>query len=1184
MSRTELKLLVKCDPDSIGLNSENAGKCFGFGTPQPLLVFEPIVHSQRFYVVLPFFAAPMNLNRRRFIGGTSAGITAAGIAAQLESSSATPQDPFAPPEPGQVAEFFDKGKQHVLPPWAFEPFIQTNVDNPDPLLAKYHASPLWIVPPTAKPADLKTWDELRNAATPTKPIAPFAGDPANPKPWNDSLPVGMVLHGTAVEWNGDLIGGNMKHLEKVWDDASSTWKSTWGPAASAWEAMAERVKPDSDPDNPAASLNTYGITDPGNWGKFPNSPENPENAHVQCYKIQAYEQSLRLHERMLPTMLYTYQGRVPGPTFRFRHGMPAVVRFENLLQTEISVHHHGGHNPTHSDGFPTYYVLQGQARDYLYPNILPLRFHDEGGDPKMGRNEIDFGEGQSTTWYHDHALDATAFNVSHGLAGFALWFDDLELKLIRNGVLPGYGYKKAEGDVNERKSLSGLDPNIPEEKKQLEKEWKQVKKQFPKAYWVQRRFKPRREHEPDRLDQDLFYTEPQTPYFNPYDLPIVLQDRIINTQTGQIVYDSNGHNGYIGNVQLINGRPWPTIEVKRRKYRLRLLDGSNARIYRLRFLDSDTFQLNRNPDGTMEPAPITDIQLENESKNVLRIGKDSWLYPMPQEVNDILLNMANRADVIVDFGKIYEEFVQKHPEHKGKKVELYLVNTMPQFDGRGPKGKLEEDAGDPNVFPLPFELSPRNPVVLNLVNAGKIPATLLGAGPLGQMRELNQPIGLIKFVIEDDAGEGADASIDESTVLRPRHAIPDDEVMAVREFVFERGKGAWMVNARFYDPTISNASPIIGIKEQPFQVPTGDPNAPPILKPSLTYAEEWVLRNGGGGWWHPIHMHLEGHQLVGYEKDFAADGIVGPDGILGARAQVDMAGLPTWEELAGKYGFDTLAPPNGRLPDNVQILRDLVVGTVHIDSLLKNQNGLRSFVAAKRINLESQAAFLAGDWNSPAVAYSKVREWYLSLSEQAKWYIGPWSIEQYYAPEIALNPAFKILLERPGFGASLMPVVYKKEGLKEAFTTMPGAVKSIWDGLYAIRTQWAADLVANHDTQALGPNTAARIRMRFRTWSGPLAFHCHNVEHEDMRMMMNFEPTMSGEVTEVNKHDPDVYPTARTHGQHVTDLRTNPHAIGEMPWESVDGLPSYRWEERPVPETQVDRTSDPLIKPRDPKK
>ena len=1119
----------------------------------------------------------MNLNRRRFIGGTSAGITAAGIAAQLESSAATPQDPFAPQEPGQIAQFFDKGKQHVLPSWAFSPFIQTNADNPDPLLAKRHASPLWIVPPTAKPTTQKTWNELTGSALPNSPVAPFAGDPNALKPWNDPLPVGKVTHGTAVEWNGDLIGGNKKI------DANG---KDWVPASSAWEAMAERVKPDLDAEGAFESPNTYGITDPGNWGKFRSHGAPPADAPVQCYKIQAYEQSIRVHEKLLPTMFYTYQGRVPGPTFRFRHGMPAVVRFENLLQTEISVHHHGGHNPTHSDGFPTYYVLQGEARDYLYPNILPLRFHEENGDPNTGRNEIDFGEGQSTTWYHDHALDATAFNVSHGLAGFALWFDDLELKLIREGVLPGYGLKRDQANVVTRPSLSALDPNIPAEKTQLEEAWKQVEAESTNAYWVQRHKLPRGEHEPAGLDPDLFYTEPQTPYFNPYDLPLVLQDRILNTETGQIVYDSNGHNGYIGNVQLINGRPWPTIEVKRRKYRLRLLDGSNARIYRLRFLDSDAFRLEANPDGTLEPAPITDLELEANSKKVLRIGKDSWLYPMPQEVNDILLNMANRADVIVDFGKIYDDFIRKHPEQAGKKVEIYLVNTMPQFDGRGPKGKLEEDAGDPNVFPLPFVLNPSNPVVINMFNAGILPPTLLGAGPLGQMRELNKPIGLIKFVIENDVGEGDDASIDETTVLRPRHAIPDDDVMAVREFVFERGKGAWMVNARFYDPTISNANPIIGIKGQPFKVPTGDPKATPKEKPSLTYAEELVLRNGGGGWWHPIHIHLEGHQLVGYEKDFVADGVVGPDGILGARAQADMAGLPKWPELAGKYGFDTLAPPNGSLPENIQVLRDLVVGEVHIASLKKNQQALKEFITANKIELNpAQQAFIDTDWTQPAVTYKQVRDWYVSLSDPgAKAPIGHWSLEQYYAPEINQNPAFKILLERPGFGASLMPVVFKKEGLGAALRTMPTMVKSMWDGLFAIRTQWASDLVANHDTQALGPNTAARIRMRFRTWSGPLVFHCHNVEHEDMRMMVNFEPTMCGMVDQRNEHDPDIYPTARTHGQHVTDLRTNPHAIGEMPWESVGGSPSYRWEERPVPETQVDRSRDPLIPPREPAK
>ncbi len=32
--------------------------------------------------------------------------------------------------------------------------------------------------------------------------------------------------------------------------------------------------------------------------------------------------------------------------------------------------------------------------------------------------------------------------------------------------------------------------------------------------------------------------------------------------------------------------------------------------------------------------------------------------------------------------------------------------------------------------------------------------------------------------------------------------------------------------------------------------------------------------------------------------------------------------------------------------------------------------------------------------------------------------------------------------------------------------------------------------------------------MKFRTWLGPFVFHCHNLEHEDMRMMYNFDPVL----------------------------------------------------------------------------
>jgi len=617
-----------------------------------------------------------------------------------------------------------------------------------------------------------------------------------------------------------------------------------------------------------------------------------------------------------------------------------------------------------------------------------------------------------------------------------------------------------------------------------------------------------------------------TPYFNPYDLPIVLQDRVIDQDTGQIVYDSNGHNGYIGNTQLVNGVPWPVCTVKRRKYRLRILDGSNSRIYRLRFLDSDTFGLRPtgNPNGEREPAIIPDATLEAQSMEFLRIGKDSWLWPLGLKRKSLIINMANRADIIVDFKSWYQDAKDKGRLTPEGNAEFYLVNTMPQFDGRGPKTKLAEDAGDPNVFPLPFTVDPRNPVVGNMIADGAIPAAFLAPGPQGQATELNQPIGLVKFVITADVGEGDDATIDETSILRPRHRIKDEEVMAVREFIFERGKGAWMINSRFYDPTICNANPIIGIKGQKFLEPDGTkPVSERRELPSLTYAEEWILRNGGGGWWHPIHIHLEGHQLVGYEKDFEADGLVGVDGILGAAAQAQMAALPIWDDLVGKFGLGKLQT------------------------------------------------------TPPMTALTNISN---ALTKPAKGDLLP--------TYVSANPLLETALAAPFPGTALFVQLRSGPTITTALAALPAGMRAqaeaILDGLDQLRLQWTGEMVGNHDTQALGPNTVARIRMRFRTWTGPLVFHCHNVEHEDMRMMVNFEATMSGKCNELNQHDPNVAPTARSHGQDVTDLLTNPTAVGELPWEAIDGFPHYRWEEKPVPGIPLGEARDPLIAPREPKK
>ena len=72
-------------------------------------------------------------------------------------------------------------------------------------------------------------------------------------------------------------------------------------------------------------------------------------------------------------------------------------------------------------------------------------------------------------------------------------------------------------------------------------------------------------------------------------------------------------------------------------------------------------------------------------------------------------------------------------------------------------------------------------------------------------------------------------------VLRPTPPIPQEELQAAtrREFEFERGNGAWQINDEFVD--LDN----------------------PVARVPINTPEIWTLKNGGGGWWHPIHVHSE---------------------------------------------------------------------------------------------------------------------------------------------------------------------------------------------------------------------------------------------------------------------------------------------------------------------------------------
>jgi spore coat protein A len=93
-----------------------------------------------------------------------------------------------------------------------------------------------------------------------------------------------------------------------------------------------------------------------------------------------------------------------------------------------------------------------------------------------------------------------------------------------------------------------------------------------------------------------------------HDVPLMLQDRRFGPD-GELVYDHDRHHGAAGDVMLVNGAPWPVLDVAARKYRFRILNASNATPYRLA-LSSGHPLVQIATDGGWLPAPLSHATID----------------------------------------------------------------------------------------------------------------------------------------------------------------------------------------------------------------------------------------------------------------------------------------------------------------------------------------------------------------------------------------------------------------------------------------------------------------------------------------------------------------------------------------------------------------------------------------------
>src|SRR6266508_2276291 len=132
-----------------------------------------------------------------------------------------------------------------------------------------------------------------------------------------------------------------------------------------------------------------------------------------------------------------------------------------------------------------------------------------------------------------------------------------------------------------------------------------------------------------------------------YEIPLVIQDRSFNTDGSLFYPDSrvffDGYAGpyigdplfasdaaplhnpeFFGNTMVVNGKTWPFLNVEPRKYRLRILNGSDSRFLILEF-----------------PSKV--------KATFTVIGTEGGFLPAPVTLSQLLIGPAERFDVIVDF-------------------------------------------------------------------------------------------------------------------------------------------------------------------------------------------------------------------------------------------------------------------------------------------------------------------------------------------------------------------------------------------------------------------------------------------------------------------------------------------------------------------------------------------------------
>jgi spore coat protein A len=456
----------------------------------------------------------------------------------------------------------------------------------------------------------------------------------------------------------------------------------------------------------------------------------------------------RFHRDLPPSRVWAYEGQIPGPTIEVDRGTELEVRWENRLSGPLPVV--VTRAPVHAAGGIPVQCLPGRSGGAVDPNAAALG-------------------GYAVVHLHGALTQATSDGWTENLIAPGQWTLDTYQNDQRGALLWYHDHVMGVTRFDLYAGLAGL--------------------------WMVR----------DALEREL-----QLPEGPPYELPLMLADRNFDTApdgslTGQLLHKTDPDvMECFSPFTTVNGVIWPRVEVEPTTYRFRVLNGSNARTYRLVL--------------TREGQP--------DHERVIQIGSDGGLLvgPAPIPVQGLVLASAERADILIDFSDL------------AAGTELTLWNNAPSpFNGAFADPSTAGAADLDGLLPYPEVLRFR------VIAGGRVtltpPAVLATDFQRADRKQLEGCLVRAIALVERESNREGEPSMLTMRELT-ESAVTDEPVITLVEPGVDQTEqiSHWRtVATRFEDKT--NFFPMMG------------------------RAEIWRLINLTGDT-HPIHVHLDAFQII----------------------------------------------------------------------------------------------------------------------------------------------------------------------------------------------------------------------------------------------------------------------------------------------------------------------------------